>query len=94
MKEEKEDELLGNWYTEEEGLGFSAVWCCQITFNADNTGVVEDRSCTPFVWQRLNATTIKIIMEETEPDELDRLVEEHFKMRGEETVIEEDLETD
>ena len=40
MKAEKEDELLGNWYTEEESLGFSAVWCCQITFNAQGNEAI------------------------------------------------------
>ena len=96
--ENQKDELIGNWYTEEKGLGFSAVWCCQITFNPDNTGVFEDRSSTPFVWHRLNATTIKIIMKKPEPDEIDRLIEEKLKTgewEGEwETVIEDDLESD
>lgn len=94
MKEaEKEDELIGNWYTEEESLGFSAVWCCQVTFNADGTGLLELWSSSPFTWQRLNATTIKIIVEETEPDERDRLIEEKLKTLGWETAIEEDSET-
>lgn len=91
MKEEKEDELLGNWYTEEESIGFSAVWWCGVTFNMDNTGIHYHHSGfntdeTPFIWQRLNATTIKIFMEENdETDEWD-IEEDIITNEGEEDI--------
>lgn len=37
--EKEKDELLGDWYTEETSIGFSAVWWCGLTFNTDNIGI-------------------------------------------------------
>ena len=87
MKTEKEDELLGNWYTEEKEIGFSAVLCCGVTFNTDNIGIyyyhaVFNNEETPFTWQRLNETEIKIFVEEDLVTDEDDIEEDRATTEG------------